>query len=88
MYEIILFYLVMVNVTAFCMYGIDKKRAVKDQWRIPEKTLLAAAVLGGGAGALLGMRFFHHKTRKPKFYIGVPAVLAAEGAVLVWLLAR
>ena len=72
--------LIVLNLTAFFTYGWDKCRAKKGQWRVPEHTLLALAFAGGGVGALLGMRVFHHKTRKTKFRLGVPA------AVLLWLL--
>ena len=63
-------YLVLVNIAAFGMYGMDKRKAIRKQWRIPEAQLLAVAVIGGSAGALLGMQFFHHKTRKWKFRLG------------------
>lgn len=79
-------YLILINAAAFILYGIDKKRAREGRWRIPEKILFGMAVIGGGAGALAGMSFFHHKTRKPRFYIGVPLLLLLEGAALVWLL--
>lgn len=87
MYRYFLFYLVFINILAFIVYGIDKRKAVCAQWRISEKTLLGLAVLGGSAGSLLGMRVFHHKTRKPKFYLGVPAILIAETVAVVWMMA-
>ena len=76
------YYLIFINVAAFVLYGIDKHRAKRGVWRIPEKTLLGAAALGGGVGALLGMRAFRHKTRKLKFTLGVPAILLAEAAAI------
>lgn len=79
-------YLILINAAAFGLYGMDKKRARERKWRIPEKVLLGMAAAGGGAGALAGMSFFHHKTRKPVFYIGVPLILLLEAAALVWLL--
>ena len=69
-------YLVLVNIAAFGMYGMDKRKAIRKQWRIPE------AAIGGSAGALLGMQFFHHKTRKWKFRLGVPLILAAQ--LILW----
>lgn len=72
---IILIYLVVVNVIAFCIYGIDKHKAKAHRWRIPEHTLIFTAVLGGCIGALSGMRIFHHKTKKPKFKYGVPLIM-------------
>ena len=83
MLENILFvYLIIINIIAFGMYGIDKQKAIKKQWRIPEAQLLAVAAIGGSAGALLGMQFFHHKTRKWKFRLGVPMILAVQ--LLLW----
>ena len=52
------------SLVTFTMFGIDKKRAIKHQWRIPEKVLLTLAFFSGGIGSILGQRFFHHKTRK------------------------
>lgn len=72
------YYLVIVNILAFIMYGLDKQKAVKKQWRIPEVQLLGIAAIGGSIGAILGMQFFHHKTRKWKFKIGVPVFLALQ----------
>lgn len=75
-------YLIIINVIAFCVFGIDKNKAKRKQWRIPEATLIGLAVLGGSAGALLGMRLFHHKTKKPKFFIGVPVIIAIQIALI------
>ena len=84
--KILLIYLLGVNLIAFAMYGIDKRKAVKDQWRIPEKTLLLAALIGGAVGAFVGMQIFHHKTKHWKFILGVPAcmVLHIVLGVLYW----
>ena len=68
-------YLAFVNIAAFTMYGMDKRHAKRGQWRIPERYLLAIALLGGGLGAFLGMRLFHHKTRKLRFRLVVPMAL-------------
>lgn len=68
-------YLIVINIVAFAIYGLDKKRAIHDEWRIPEATLLTLAAVGGSVGALFGMQTFRHKTRKPKFAYGVPAML-------------
>ena len=67
----------LVNVIVFAMYGIDKYKATHKKWRIPEATLIGAAVFGV-LGALAGMQFFRHKTKKPKFYITVPVILVLE----------
>ena len=68
-------YLAAVNLAAFVLYGIDKYKARRGLWRIPESVLLFAASAGGSAGALLGMHVFRHKTKKPRFFIGVPVML-------------
>lgn len=83
--EILLIYLCAVNVFTFSIYGVDKQRARNNRWRVPEKTLLGLAVIGGGLGALWGMKCFHHKTRKPEFYIGVRVILLTEVVILVVL---
>lgn len=75
------------NAVVFLAYGIDKWKAVHNQWRIKERTLLLLAFLMGGAGAFLGMLVFRHKTRQLKFTVLVPLALAANAAVLgilVW----
>lgn len=69
---ILFIYLIVINVIAFVTYGADKRRAIRHKWRIPEYVLILLALTGGGAGALAGMYFFCHKTRKWKFRILVP----------------
>lgn len=66
------YYMIVVNVLAFCLYGIDKRKAIMDKWRIPEATLLGVAFLGGSLGAWVGMQLFRHKTKHWKFKILVP----------------
>lgn len=78
-------YLIIINIITFITYGIDKAKACKGAWRIPEKTLIGLAVAGGSIGALAGMSFFHHKTRKPLFKIGIPVILIIEAAAAAWL---
>lgn len=81
-------YLLMMNLAAFIAFGVDKRRARQGRWRVPEARLLLLSALGGFVGAFLGMRVFHHKTRKVKFTLGVPltAVLwIAAAALLLWL---
>ena len=71
---------------AFFVYGIDKWKAKKEKWRISESALLIWAVIGGSIGALLGMYFFRHKTKKNKFKIGVPLILVAQIVLIVCFL--
>ncbi|MBQ3272473.1 MAG: DUF1294 domain-containing protein [Solobacterium sp.] len=79
------YYLATVNILVFLLYGWDKHQAAHGGWRISEKTLLAGALLGGGAGALAAMRIFHHKTRKAAFRFGVPVILVIEAAAYMYL---
>ena len=74
----VLIYLEAVNLLSFLLMGIDKRRAVKKLWRIPESILILSAAIGGGIGAMAGMRLFHHKTRKKKFTVGVPVILLMQ----------
>ncbi len=84
--RIVLIYLVVINLIGFAAFGIDKRKAIKDLWRIPEKTLLLIALLGGSVGSFFGMQVFHHKTRHWKFLIGVPACILLHIfiAVIYW----
>ena len=79
-------YLIAVNVIALIAYGIDKSRAIRHRWRIPEATLIGLALIGGGAGALTGMLIFHHKTRKWKFRLLVPLAILLWAAAIYKLL--
>ena len=76
-------YLVLVNAAAFVLMLSDKQKAKKGAWRIPERTLLSIAALGGSAGAIAGMYLFRHKTRHLQFKIGLPLILAVQ--VLLYL---
>lgn len=80
--------LLLINTAAFAAYGIDKRRAQKGRWRIPESTLLLLAFFGGAPGALLGMQAFRHKTRHWKFKILVPLFLVLQLALAGWLIYR
>lgn len=76
-------YGIIMNLLSFLLYGIDKRSARYDLRRIPEKVLLGIAAIGGSLGAFAGMRFFRHKTRKAKFYLGVPILLFLQICVVV-----
>lgn len=73
------------NVLAFSLMGADKRRARRQQWRIPERTLLLASACFGALGGWLGMRLFRHKTRHRAFRWGLPAMLAVQTGLLIWL---
>ena len=80
--SLMIVYLAAVNIVAFIMFGIDKKRAIKDQWRIPEATLLGLAFIGGSVGAFAGMQVFRHKTKHMKFKTLIPVFIVMHIAVL------
>ena len=71
-------YLLVINVVGFLIMGIDKLKAKKGMWRIPENTLFLFAFLGGGIGTIAGMYTFRHKTKKMKFVIGMPSIVILE----------
>lgn len=83
-YTIVLSYLELINLVSFVLYGVDKRRARRGRWRIPESALILVAVIGGSVGALGGMYLFRHKTRKPRFAVGVPVILGMQ--ILFFLL--
>lgn len=76
--KIILAYLILINAAAFLLMLADKQKARHGRWRIPEATLLGIATLGGSFGAICGINLFHHKTKHPKFYLGLPLILAVQ----------
>ena len=86
MMNIILGYLLAVNIATFFLYGIDKYKAKKGRWRISEATLLLMAVIGGSIGAWVGMRIWHHKTIHKMFKYGIPVIIIFQVALAVYLL--
>lgn len=83
--SLIIIYLLAVNVVSFAVMGIDKQKARKHAWRIPESTLFVLAIIGGSIGSILGMRLFRHKTRHRSFVYGMPAILIVQ-IILILLL--
>ena len=81
-------YLIIINAAALLLMLIDKQKAKHGKWRISEKTLIGAALLGGSIGAILGMNIFRHKTKHPKFSIGLPLILAVQIMLCVLFLMR
>ena len=73
-----LIYLLIINALSFLLMLIDKQKAKKGLWRIPEKTLLAIALLGGSLGGIVGMKMFRHKTKHLKFSLGLPLFLTVQ----------
>lgn len=84
--KFILAYLLIINAAGFLSMLVDKFKAKKNLWRIPESTLLTIAVFGGSVGSLLGMYTVRHKTKHKKFTIGIPLILAAQVALAIWIL--
>ena len=79
----IIIYLVLINLIAFLAMFIDKRKAKKGKWRTKEATLLTLALIGGSIGALIGMYKFHHKTQKPRFFIGIPVIIILQILLIV-----
>lgn len=83
--QLIIIYCILVNILGFIAMGIDKRKAIRNQWRIPEGNLFLLGFLGGGTGLLTGMKVFHHKTKKPRFQYGIPALLLSNLILIYWL---
>ena len=81
-------YLVFINVLTFLLYGIDKWKARRGKWRIPEETLIWLAIVGGSIGALLGMYLFRHKTKHKKFTLGIPAIFLIPMGLFYYFILR
>ena len=85
---ILTIYLIFMNLLAFLLMGLDKEKARRNRWRIPEKTLFLSSILGGSIGAILGMQVFRHKTKHASFRIGMPCILIAQLGLAVYILSR
>ena len=84
---LIIIYLIAVNLIGFVLMGIDKRKAIKNAFRIPEATLFSVALVGGSIGSILGMLIFRHKTKHWSFKLGMPAILVLQlilFALLSW----
>lgn len=79
----VIIYLIAINLITFLVMWLDKRKAKKGRWRIPENTLLLFVLLGGGVGGIVGMYVFHHKTQKAKFVIGFPVILICEILIVI-----
>lgn len=84
--EYLLLYLLIINAIGFLLMLVDKWKAKNKRWRIPEATLMGVAAIGGSVGSLLGMHMFRHKTRHPKFTLGIPAILVIQIFAAVYLI--
>lgn len=83
--NLLIIYFVIINLISFIMMGVDKRKARKHVWRIPESTLFVLALIGGSVGSIAGMYFFHHKTRHWYFVYGMPAILIVQVILILAL---
>ena len=81
-------YLIVLNLLAFLLMGLDKAKARRHRWRIPEKTLFLSALLGGSIGAIAGMQLFRHKTKHASFRIGMPCILILQLALAAYFILK
>ena len=86
--DLFLIYLILINAVGFLLMLLDKYKARKKQWRIPERVLLTVAFLGGSLGSILGMQLFRHKTRHLKFSLGLPAIFALQAILIIFLYSK
>ena len=86
--QLIIIYLIAINVITFLVYGIDKWKAKRSKWRIPEATLLGLAIIGGSIGAWLGMKVWHHKTMHKKFKFGLPVIIIIQLLIIGYFVAQ
>ena len=84
----IVIYFIIINLIGFFIMWLDKRKAKKGAWRIPEKTLFIITALGGGIGTIAGMYTFHHKTQKIQFVIGFPLITILEVITIIWFLVK
>ncbi len=83
---ILLIYALIMNLIGFMSMGIDKQKARKRAFRIPEATLFTIAIIGGSIGSIIGMHLFHHKTRHYYFLYGLPAILVLQIILILFLI--
>lgn len=83
--DILMIYLLIINAAGLLLMLIDKRKAVKKAWRISEATLLTIAVIGGSLGTLIGMRLFRHKTKHPKFSVGIPLLVVIHILLVIYI---
>ncbi len=79
----ILIYITIISAITLLCFGIDKWKAKNQRWRIKEATLISLCIIGGSIGGLAGMHIFHHKTKKPLFFIGIPLILIVQIAIII-----
>ena len=84
----LIIYIIVINIISLFAMGVDKRRAVKNKWRISEKALFLFVVLGGGIGGTIGMYMFHHKTKHWYFVLGFPLITIIEyiGSIMLYFI--
>ena len=81
-------YFIVINIIGFFIMWLDKRKAIKGSWRIPEKTLFIITALGGGIGTIAGMYTFRHKTQKIQFVIGFPVITILEIVAIIYFVLK
>lgn len=84
----IILYFIVINLIGVGIMALDKYKAEKGYWRIPENTLFLVTLLGGGIGTMFGMYKFRHKTKKTKFIIGFPVILVIEVIAIIYMIVK
>ena len=84
----IIIYFIVINIIGFFIMWLDKRKAIKGSWRIPEKTLFIITALGGGIGTIAGMYTFRHKTQKIQLVIGFPFITILEIVTIVYFVLK
>lgn len=82
--DLIIYYLIIINLISFLAFVLDKNRARKNRWRIPEKSLMTLAIIGGSLGSLIGIYSMRHKTQKKLFAVGIPLILVLQILVAIF----
>jgi uncharacterized membrane protein YsdA (DUF1294 family) len=83
--KLLLIYLIVVNIICLTLFGLDKQRAKRGTWRVRERDLFLAAIVGGSLGAWLGMYLFRHKTQNWKFKFGIPLIILLQLSLVIYL---
>ncbi len=85
---VLVIYLILINIAGLAVMGIDKRRAIRGAWRVPEKTFFILAAAGGSVGTFAGMYLFHHKTKHWYFVVFIPVIMAVQimAAILIIVL--
>lgn len=81
--NIFLYYILAINILAYFLMYIDKRKAIEKKWRIKEVTLISVALVGGSIGSILGMYNFRHKTKHNKFVVGIPIIIISQVVLLI-----